>query len=188
MESSLIVSGISPEYGKIDFLIKGERRISKKKSPEIDLFRIFNVEYAEKNSNIFNPLVMEYVRGFDRLAYYPDKLVKLLTITGFLLRNIHYAVSCKSVYSALTNHLERVIQGIASPVMYIKLAYLHENGLLSDSLSFSTSEEERRGRRVIALLLRHIIGERIPDFDIPDEYMNKLEEWVDSLCLANHIL
>jgi recombinational DNA repair protein (RecF pathway) len=46
-ESSLIVSSISAEYGKVDFIVKGARRITKKKQPIVDLFRELNIEYRE---------------------------------------------------------------------------------------------------------------------------------------------
>ena len=187
LESSLIISGISPEHGKIDFLIKGGRRISKKNSPEVDLFRVFNIEYAEKSSSIFSPVMMEYVRDFDRIAYYPDKLAELMTMTGFILRNTHYGISCSSVYLTLINYLERVIQKRAFSIMYIKFAYLHENGLLNDDLTLFI-EDVLRSRKVIGQLLQDIRGEKVIDFDISKEYLSKVEQRVDSLCLANHIL
>lgn len=188
LESSLIISGLSPEYGRIDFLIKGERRISKKKSPEVDLFRVFNVEYAEKHSSLLNPLLMEYVKNYDRIAYYPERLTELSTTVNFLLRNEHYGVSCKLVYSALINHLERVIQKSHTSIMYIKLAYLFENGLLSHSLTSSENDGEIRAQAAVKMILAFAVGATDKlNLSLSQEYSSRLEKWIESLCASGDI-
>ncbi len=48
-ETSLIVGGISPEFGQLHFLVRGARKLSKRSFPVADLFRVLQVKYAPSN-------------------------------------------------------------------------------------------------------------------------------------------
>ena len=44
-DSSLIVSGLSPEFGRLDFLLRGARGTGAKKFPYAELFRELAIEF-----------------------------------------------------------------------------------------------------------------------------------------------
>lgn len=189
MESSIIVSGLSPEFGKLDLLIKGDRRISKKKSPEIDLFRVYAVEFVEKTSSIINPLLIEFIREHDKVALYPERLNELFRAASFLLKNEHYNIHCPMVYSALGKYLERFSRNEVASLMHLKLVYLHENGLLPHTLTSSSQEDEARAKAALRLLFDYAIGATGQlHLSLNSEYGLSLERWIDSLCSANHHL
>ena len=66
-ESSLVVSGISPDYGRLDFLLKGARSAGGKKFPYAGLFRELQVEFQDNRSgsSLLYMKTHEPVTGFD---------------------------------------------------------------------------------------------------------------------------
>lgn len=187
MESSLIISGISPTCGKIDFLVKGARKISKKSSPEVDLFRVFNVQFANRGKSLITPLVIEYARDFDKLATKIEEFGKMLKLVPFILNNTHYAVSCQFLYNALLKHLERVIAPEKSHDWLIKLAYIHENGLLPHNLTISDSlKKEESARKLINCLLNYANGTGgFPK--VSEDYLDSFSSWLNQFCLSHHL-
>lgn len=187
MESSLIVSGISPSHGRIDLIVKGARKISTKASPEIDLFRIFNIQFLDRGKSLISPLVIEYVRNFDKLATKVEEFGKILRLVPFILNNIHYPVRCQFLLDALIKHLERVINGERTYDWLIKLAYIHENGLLPHNLTISNLlKEEESARRFINSLLNYANGTgEFPK--VPDMYLLGFESWLSNMCMEQHL-
>ena len=173
---------------KIDFLVKGDRRITKKKSPEVDLFRIFHVEYVEKSALIMNPILMEFQRAYDKIALNPEKLPEIANVINFALRNHHYAMGCPIFYSTLVKYLERTVQKENTNDIYIKISYLYENGLLPHRLTASSSEEESRARKILGKMLEYASGKspELPS-EFSSNYMLKFGKWLDNLCRENNL-
>lgn len=187
MESSLIVSGISPTHGKIDFLVKGARKISKKESPEVDLFRIFNVQFADKGKSLITPLVIEYVRNFDKLAIKIEEFGRIVKLAHFILNNIHYAVSCHALYDALIKHMERIIYGEITYDWLIKLAYIKENGLLPHKLTISDSTEyEESAQKFVRFMIDYANGAGVFP-KVSNAYLLSFESWLNNMCLEHHL-
>ena len=46
-ESALITTGISPDYGRMSFVIHGAQKISEKSTPVVDLYRELNIEFKD---------------------------------------------------------------------------------------------------------------------------------------------
>ncbi len=182
MESSLIISGISPFYGRIDLIIKGARKITRKSSPEVDLFRLFNIQFADKGKSLLSPLVIEYVRDFDKLAWNSIELGKILKEVPFILNNTHYGVPSRFLYETLIKHLERVVSGGKSYVWLVKLAYIYENGTLPHILTNSDSkEEEKSAQMFVNLLLKYANGSGgFPE--VSDVYLHSFEVWINNMC------
>lgn len=182
MESSLIVSGISPTHGRIDLIVKGARKISTKASPEVDLFRVLNIQFSDRGKSLISPIVIEYVRDFDKLATKIEELDNILKLAPFILNNIHYPVRCEFLYDSLIKHLERVINGKRTYDWLIKLAYIHENGLLPHNLTISHSRrEEETAQKLICSLLNYSNGTgEFPK--VSEDYLKSFASWLNSFC------
>ncbi|HJO95185.1 MAG TPA: recombination protein O N-terminal domain-containing protein [Victivallales bacterium] len=185
-ETSLIINSLSPEYGRLDFIIKGARRISKKSFPEIDIFRKLKIEFKEiaMSKNLISPLSFDLIEDNDRIAGYPEAISRIYKIISFILKNIHAGVSCRFVYDAFDNMLCKTSEGKEYPFFLIKLIYLYENGLLPNELS--VSDKDNKNKKILNLLINSAIG-KIDTLKLPDEYVQSLNKWVNNLCLANDL-
>ncbi|MCP4181371.1 MAG: hypothetical protein GY756_26720 [bacterium] len=185
-ETSLIINSLSPEYGKLDFIIKGARRISKKTLPEIDIFRKFKIEFKETeiSKNLISPLSFDLVKDNDSIGGYPKAVGKMYTIVAFLLKNIHTGVACDFVYRAVDHMLDKFSLGEEYPSFLIKLVYLYENGLLPNELS--NSDKEEKNKKMLSMLINSAIG-KIGIPNLPDDYLHSLNQWIMNLCLANEL-
>ena len=85
-ESSLIVSGISPDAGRLDFLLKGARGLGKKKFPELGLFREVSLKYRppERSSTLFSVREIELRTVFDSIANHTENYLTACDLSAFL--------------------------------------------------------------------------------------------------------
>ena len=87
-ESSLIVAGISPDYGKLQIVCNGALKVTGSNFPVVDLFRELNVEFTESKSNLKNVRDVELLSAFDKLADIPVNYRLAGKMGAFLLANI----------------------------------------------------------------------------------------------------
>ena len=64
-ESSLIVVGISPDYGKLQLVCNGAQKISGKEYVQVDLFRELSVEFTESRSTLKTAREIEIISTND---------------------------------------------------------------------------------------------------------------------------
>jgi DNA repair protein RecO len=192
-ESSLIVSSISAEYGKVDFIIKGARRVTKKESPIVDIFRELAVEYRETRSGLNSPIFLDLVKEYDQIALNPNIFVEVSRLSSFLLKNIYPRVACDRVYAAFTNLLRKSADGRMETfdITLLKLVFLSENGLLPEYFeaksisSFQCTTEEKRQRKFLNKLISYAEG-NIPNMPkLSTEYQTKFSSWIINLCCHN---
>ena len=187
-ESSLIVSSISGEYGKIDFVVKGARRITKKSFPIVDVFHELAVEYRESKSGLHSPLSIELVEEYDKIALNPDIFVKVFRLSSFLLKNIYPRVPCDRVYSAFKNLLKKAADGNIDVFDFVlpKLVFLSENGLLPEY--FEGSTEEKKQQKFLNRIISYAEGRApiLPNLSV--EYQSKFSNWVENLCRYNDLI
>jgi DNA repair protein RecO len=192
-ESSLIISSISAEYGKIDFVVKGARRISKKEQPIVDIFRELAVEFRETRSGLNNPQSLDLVEEYDKIALNPSVFIEVSRLASFLLRNIYPHVPCNRVYSAFKNLLRKSADGSIKTFDFtlLKLVFLFENGFLpahfetnSDS-SFQYTVEEKKQHKFLNRLISYAEGNILNIPVLSTEYQNKFSDWVINQCRYN---
>ena len=195
-ESSLIISSISAEYGKIDFVVKGARRITKKTQPIVDIFRELEVEYRESRNGLNSPQSLELVNEYDKIALNPDFFVEVSRLGLFLSKNIYPHVTCKRVYSAFKNLLKKASDGNIETFDFVlfKLVYLSENGLLPEHFetnsanTFRHTVEEKTQRKFLNTLISYAEG-KVPNIsELSAEYKNRFSDWVDNLCRYNGLV
>jgi len=179
-ESSLVISGISPEMGRLDFLVKGARSQGKKKFPLIGLFRELRVEFRFVEKNSFPSLKsMEPLSNFDALALHTNHYLAACGFAKFLLENTRPMLDAEEVYTAFRLMLEHFAQGIGLdewPVL-VRLAFLSGSGLLPEP-------ERESGRELLDRLFAASQGaEPVPSF-VPD-YWNRMDQRLRQLLRQN---
>ena len=191
-ESSLIVSSISAEYGRLDFLVKGARRITQKEQPIVDIFRELDVKFRESSSDLNSPQSLDLVEENDKIALNPDVFIEVSRLTSFLLKNIYPHISCERVYAAFKILLKKSAAGRIETFDFtlLKLVFLSENGLLPSHFETSSNSslqyiaEEKKQRNFLNKLISYAEGKsNIPVFS--SEYQNKFMAWVINQCRYN---
>lgn len=176
-ESSLIVSGISPDAGRLDFLVKGARGCGKKKFPELGLFRELSVKYRppDRKSTLFSVRDLELLTISDSIALRTENYFAACNLAAFLTANTRPMLESVQSYRAFRTLLAHysVQDGTEPWQMLVKLAFLSENGLIPEPEH--NSEEE---------LLLHLLaasqGEKEPPVLQPS-YQERLIRWIDGL-------
>ncbi len=194
-ESGLIVAGISPDYGRLDFLWKGGRRIGAKKFPEAGLFREFAIEFRDPGNRSGGLLGMsscEMIVLHDRIAGDLENYLAVCEQASFLLRHSRPMLEMPLVYGAFRNMLFH-LEGVEGSSRYfwqmlVKLVFLHEGGLIpeervDDSGEGVCSSLDSRRSAVLRRLIAFAVGGSGGEIKgISSEYLRRLSTWVDALC------
>jgi recombinational DNA repair protein (RecF pathway) len=188
-ESSIIISSISPDYGKLDFLLRGEKRITKKRFPSVDLFRELNIEYKEKNSRLYTPIEMELINTYDQIAYNPKFFTEICQVSLFILKNTETNIQYNNLYRTLKNILHSSTENnpFTYPETVIKFIYLYENGLLPYELVHTEPESPDKRQKLIKSILDYSLGKKQNLPVLNKNYWQKFSSWVDELCKYHQI-
>jgi hypothetical protein len=188
-ETSLIVSGISPDFGKLDLLARGERKLSKKHFPAFDLFREVQVSFSETGKSELHTVTdAELVKSFDQVALIPDNFQFAANVGSFLLKNSAPQLPSPLTYDAYRNILENlclVAQKQPAPwsikqcSVIIKSTYLYENGLLPEDFSSDNSRDQKFHELLEAIIAAGNEGAPLPK--CPENYWPHLDKWLNSI-------
>jgi recombinational DNA repair protein (RecF pathway) len=197
METSLIVSGLSPDFGKLDLLAKGELKLSAKKYPVIDLFREIQASFHEnRNSTLHSITTAELIAEHDNIAEIPENFLLANKLGNFLLSNTQPDLPCPQTSIILGNvliHLsssgnEELIKRRFFGQLWnrlhcsviLKMGFLHENGFMPDTLSNDETQNYEQ-----QLFIEQVIEAGIGDMALPEranKYWLQLDKWLDSIC------
>ncbi|HBC88322.1 MAG TPA: DNA repair protein RecO [Lentisphaeria bacterium] len=179
-ETSIIAATLSPEHGRLDFMIKGARQISRKKFPQVDLFRELEVHFHHNNSGLNNIHSVELISSFDNIASFPSNYLSGCEIATFVLRNSQSMIPSPEVYSALKTSFSALSSSKTDIpwTALLKLVYLDEHGFLPEDMDLSGDSKKQEVME--NLLDAVILGSPLPDF--PSKTWQKLAEWADKLC------
>jgi hypothetical protein len=198
METSLIVNGLSPDFGKLDLLAKGELKISAKKYPVIDLFREIQVSFHESQSasTLHSVTAAELIAEHDSIAEVPENFILANKLGNFLLNNTKPDLPCPQTSIVLDNvlvHLgsagneELIKQRFFGQLwnrlhcsVIMKMGFLHENGFMPDNLSSDDTKNYEQ-----QLFIEQVVEAGIGDMELPErpnKYWLQLDKWLDSIC------
>ncbi|MBN2643152.1 MAG: recombination protein O N-terminal domain-containing protein [Victivallales bacterium] len=189
-ESSLIVSGLSPDDGRIDFVMKGAYSENKNKFPVIDLFRVVSIEFKPVREGMPTVYSAEALDSYETLSSDPDNYLCACELARFVLDNTEKSLPCPELYGAM-NHVLACLCGDHTDTLMtrhqcsllVRLAYLNENGLLPEQLSDDPKADQLQ-HRLMAVLLETAQGD-LPLPRLEDSYWRQLEEWSIQLCRYN---
>lgn len=176
-ESSLLVSGLSGEFGRFDFIAKGAEKISKKKFPAIDLFRIVAIDFNPDRDTLQSIYKAEMVENFDAVAESSSSFREACSIASFVLKNTKPHMHCDLLFRAVRTAFSRLCAayGKFPCLALVKLAYLDENGLLP--------EYDKNIERLLSVAQGKSDDTGLKD----DESVRKIAQWLDSLCVYHGI-
>jgi DNA repair protein RecO len=178
-ESSIIAATLSPDHGRLDFVIRGAKKITGKKTPQVDLFRELQVDFRMKHSGLQNLYSCELVNFYDGIALFSENYLKACEIGDFALRNSHPMIPCPEVYSAIKNAFDSLSKSRTDIpwAELVKLVFLDEHGFLPEDLSIAG--DSRKTEAVEKLINSIVSGKPLPDF--PSKTWRKLADWIDEL-------
>ncbi len=180
-ESSLVVSGISPDFGRLDFLLKGARSSGGKKFPYAGLFRELQVEFRENpsGSGLLYMKNHEPLANFDAIASYPDNYLMLCDWVQFLLKHTRPMLELQDAYTALVLALSRLTRpgGGEFQLAAAKLVFLQESGFVPDP---PPNDPQRSA--ALENILAYAMDPELPEPVFSPEYRTRLVRWIGDLC------
>ncbi len=178
-ESSLVLAGLSPDFGRIDFIVKGARSLSSKKFPIYELFRELSIQFKElKTGTLSTFQSAEPSESFDELASRPANYMAACEYAAFLLKHSQPHLECGQTYKSFKKALGslRTEESPERAITLARLAFLHESGLLPDNLS-----EDSDGRAaLLQKILAFALGEA-PEPKLSASYWGRIAKWTESL-------
>ena len=179
-ESSIIVAGLAPELGRMDVVVKGAKKLTKKSFPSVDLFREISIEISNRKNSLHSVYSADLISNNDNIASFHSNYLIACDISKFILRSSHPELASPMLYKALKNIFHTLSIDKCEPyyLSLIKLIFLHEHGILPQ---FSESEKEQKN--LLSQLLNHALGNgELPELD--DKYWKELDKWIDQCLLG----
>ena len=179
-ESSLVVSGISPEFGRLDFLLKGARSSGAKKFPYAGLFRELTVEFRDSPSGngLFHLKSRELKCCFDAIAEYPENYIMLCSWVQFLLKHTRPMLELEQTYRALRLALARLssTSGGEFQLAAAELVFLRESGWIPE-----VPAEDLQRIGALEKILSYALDPAFPEPEFTPDYRSRLIRWVHAL-------
>ena len=184
-ESSLIVVGISPDYGKLQIVCNGALKVSGSDFPMVDLFRELSVEFTESKTPLKTAREVELLSNFDGVADIAVNYRLAGKMGSFLLHNIQEDLPLPYTYDSFRSvlcHLsgEAPEEERWSPMqcaVVLKTAYLCESGLLPQT------QDERS-----STFLENVVAAGIDNSELPKcpaNYWAQLNDWLGTVMDLN---
>lgn len=187
-ESALLLSGISPDCGKLSLVAHGAQKLSGAGLPVADLFRELDLEFDDAGgSELRTAKRMELICGFDALAERPRHFQLAGRIASFLLKNAAPDLPLPYTYDALRSVLAQLCLGEDAPerwtmeqcAVVIRITYLYENGLLPECSGGGMAEFQEK------LVAAGVENSPLPS--CPESYWKQLNRWLADLCAYHQL-
>lgn len=194
-ENALVLSGISPDFGKLEVIAYGAAGSSKPNSfPVADIYRVLSVTLKDNDleqgkNGLLAAKDIELIEDFPDLPRKLDNLKFIGKIGGFLLRNTVFESPLPLVYDALRSILRILsnneVWSQREAAIVIKLTFLYENGLLPEPENMSA---EAAGK--VMMLYEKIIECAVDAEPLPKlsaEYYLQLDSYLNMLITRNQL-
>jgi recombinational DNA repair protein (RecF pathway) len=187
-ETSLIIHGLSPEYGRLDLMAKGALKNSSGKFPAIDMFQVLKVEFKSNDKSSLHPIYeAELVMEHSSIAKNLESFVSGMKISTLILKNSHPGIPAPMTYATLINAIKKLAGDTAASknwsfeqsIAAVKAVHLHENGMLPENFSMTDSLDKKQSKFIQELLKCAIKGTALPKCE--EGYWKKLDNWLSAL-------
>lgn len=178
-ESSLLLRGVSPDYGRISFVLHGAQTA---KRPVADLYRELEIEFEdrEKVQEMYTARKAEILTDFTPLAEHRKSFLMAGKIGAFLLGNMPVGTAQPYTYDSLRSTLANLVLAgsgqewsLVQCSVVIKTAFLYENGMLPEGADTAQNE-----------FLENLVASGIdnsPLPECPEKYYEAVNSWLNSL-------
>ena len=188
-ENALICSGVSPDYGRISFVIHGAQKLSEKNFPAADIFRELELEFNDDGNfkELYTAKNVEVQCNFDSIADNPRNFKMAGKIGAFLLKNTQPNLPQLYTYETLRSVLANLagmdcgheLWTLEQCAVIIKCAYLYDNGLLPEGQNEKQNE-----------FLENLVSSGPDNSPLPacnPQYWSVLNNWLNSLLEYHHL-
>jgi recombinational DNA repair protein (RecF pathway) len=136
--TSLVLAGLTPDYGMVRLMVSGARSLSKKHYGQADLFQLMEVEFIPlaDPEQLVRPARLESLRDHTALASRLPCYHAAGWISRFLLLNLRDGSRHPRLFQALLTALERLgtlpdpTIAVASARTGVAMTFLDEEGML----------------------------------------------------------
>jgi recombinational DNA repair protein (RecF pathway) len=174
-DTSLVVAGISADYGRLDFVLKGARAIGKKQFPTADVFREYLLEFRPARRAESMPMLvsLDLTASHDGIAQSMDCYLAACSFAVETLRRAQPMLEMPLAWQAFSVMLTRMERALSKkiPLMLARLAVLREHGMLSDVVPYPD---------LIAPLFRCAVEADAPWPEIDETTLNRIDSWVET--------
>lgn len=174
-DTSLVVAGISADYGRLDFVLKGARAIGKKQFPTADVFREFHLEFrpARRPESMPTAVSLDLAAAHDAIVQSTDCYLAACSFAAETLRRAQPMLEMDLAWQAFSVMLTRM-ERTHEPerhLMLARLAVLREHGFLSGAVPYP---------ELLSPLLHCAVDADAPWPDgLDDTALNRLAGWVE---------
>ena len=176
-DTSLVVAGISADYGRLDFVLKGARAIGKKQFPTADVFREFHLEFrpARRPESMPTAVSLDLTAAHDGIVQSMDCYLAACSFAAETLRRAQPMLEMPLAWQAFSVMLTRMEQTLSPqiPLMLARLAVLREHGMLSDIVPYPD---------LAAPLFHCAVDADAPWPDIDETALNRIDGWIETRC------
>lgn len=176
-DTSLVVAGVSADYGRLDFVLKGARAIGKRQFPTADVFREFHLEFRPSRRAESMPTLvsMDLTVSHDGIAQSMDCYLAACSFASETLRRAQPMLEMPLAWQAFSVMLTRMERTLSPhiPLMLARLAVLREHGFLSGVVPYP---------ELITPLFRCAVDADAPWPDIDETAVNRISGWVETRC------
>ena len=179
-DNDLIVSCLSYEKGLISIIAYGARKIKKKQTPVIGLFRHLKVELKKTNKNdarLYALKKVELVKSFDDIGKSYEHFQSLCYISQFISKNIAEDTNSPSLFHyfllLLTAYAEK-----AKIIMWECIFFI--NYLINDGY-FHPQEESGKNKKLIEKI-RQVEDNFLELNEVSNNIWISLHKWLEARC------
>ena len=176
-DTSLVVVGVSADYGRLDFVLKGARAIGKRQFPTADVFREFLLEFrpSRRPESMPSLVSLDLTASHDGIAQSMDCYMAACAFASETLRRAQPMLEMPLAWQALSVMLTRMERTLSPqiPLMLARLAVLREHGFLSGVVPYP---------ELITPLFRCAVDADAPWPDADETAVNRIAGWVETRC------
>lgn len=185
-ESDLIISGVSPDCGRLELIAGGARKIGEKKFPVVDLFCELEIEYVPAEEGLARLKAAELLTSFANVADQMPIYRLAGKVAALVLKQTAPDLPMALSYDALRNVLGNLaLYAAGKPALWlpeaagavIKMVLLQEAGLLPEF------DQPKVAALFDAVIEAGIGGEALPEY--PSAYWAELSAYLNTLFPQN---
>ena len=201
-ESSLIFSAITADYGKLDFIKKGAKKINKKSHESaIDILNVYEVSFIMRDEGLIPSASFELVNSNQAIGLNYKAFEFCSSLAEFINLNTEAFIPLPGTFNCFSNILSFLQHIIEQQLMTqeiienqlitalnatFKLTFLYENGLLPEFLDNNEQKSDNKYRKLLEIIQA---GENsFKQFPkINSNGWLQLSNWADNLCQFNNL-
>lgn len=132
-ENSLVASGVSPQFGRVSFLVWGGQSGGRRRPCVFGLFRRLQVRYVPQDSDMQTHAEATIEQDYGGVSQHYERYEAGCYLARFALDNVLPGMSAPVFFEALVMAFRRLSEtsvGVPSIIMGVLMVYMQENGLL----------------------------------------------------------